>query len=89
VEEINFGGSGMKRLFSLLFALMLFVSCNTFPKIEQIKIENHPKEIKFENKNRKNVYGLYCKITGRVEGNVEIEFMVDDGPSRKKFHKIV
>ena len=63
--------------------MSLFVSCNTFPKIEQINIDNNHKEIKFKNKYGKNVYGLYCKITGKITGDVEIEFMVDDGTSRK------
>jgi hypothetical protein len=73
----------MKKVYSLFFILSLFVSCNTFPKIEQIEIKNHSEEIKFENKNGKYVNGLYCKITGEIEGNVEIEFMVGDGTSGK------
>jgi hypothetical protein len=73
----------MGKIYFLFFILVLFVSCNTFKKIEQIEIGNHSEEIKFENKNGKYTHGLYCKITGKIEGDVEIEFMVDDGTSRE------
>ncbi|MDR1494087.1 MAG: hypothetical protein LBT05_15400 [Planctomycetaceae bacterium] len=74
----------MNKLCVLFFVLTLFVSCsNTFPKIEEINIDNNYREIKLENKNGKSTYNLYCKITGKIEGDVEIEFMVDDGTSKK------
>ena len=65
----------MKRIFLLLGILCIFISCSTFSNKKMvINIENANEEIIVKNESGKNVYGLYCKIDGKINGNLEIEF---------------
>jgi hypothetical protein len=65
----------MKRIYLLMVLFIILFSCNTFSykniKIDISKINN---EIKINDKNKKNVYQLYCKINGEVENIIEMEF---------------
>ena len=63
----------MKKIFVLLGVLCVFNSCSTFSNMN-INISNTNEKIFIKNESGKSVHGLYCKINGKVNGYLEIEF---------------
>ena len=76
----------MKKLFALLGILCFLISCNTFSnKKMTINVENTNEEIIFKNESGKYVHGLYCRINGKINGNLEVEFSNGENLSEKIF----
>jgi hypothetical protein len=63
----------MRKLFFILFIFGIFISCSTYNTLKLDIPINH-EEITIKNKNGEGVYQLYCKIDGKVNGYLEIEF---------------
>jgi hypothetical protein len=81
-----FSGNLMKKIFFISGVLFLIIVLGkTVSQIGKmnITVTNSYEEIVVKNKQVKNVNRLYCKITGKVTGLVEIDFLVDDGTTRK------
>lgn len=61
------------KILPVLFISGILVSCSTFNALK-LNISNDYEEITIKNKNGESVYSLYCRISGNVNGNFEIEF---------------
>jgi hypothetical protein len=72
----------MKKIFLLLGIFIVFSSCSTFTyKKTKINIDNSylNNEIEIKDENKGSVYGLYCKIDGKVNDVIEMELTNNDG----------
>ena len=76
----------MKNILLILSILGIFVSCTTFDKIK-INIPDNYEEIIIKNEHGGNVYGLFLKIDGKVNGYLEIEFTNGENYSEKHIYK--
>jgi hypothetical protein len=74
----------MKKLILLLGILGIFISCNTFSNKINLNISNTNETIIIKNENGINVNRLYCRIKGKVNGLIEIEFTNDEGTFSRK-----
>jgi len=70
----------VKKIFLLLGILIVFSSCHTVT-YKKINIDNPDlnNEIIIKNENKESVYGLYCKIDGKVNDVIEMELTNEDG----------
>ena len=64
----------MKQIIILLAFMGIFASCISLKSNLEVNIQNNYEEIIIENKYGWGVYGLYCKINGKVSGVLEIQF---------------
>jgi hypothetical protein len=67
----------VKKIILSFVILIIFSSCNTFT-YKKINIDSLNNEIIINDENKKSVYGLYCKINGKVNDVIEIELTNND-----------
>jgi hypothetical protein len=72
----------MKKILIILCIIGIFSSCTTFSLLK-LNITNNYKEIIIKNEKGEGVYSLYCKINGKVNGHLEIEFTDGENYSKK------
>ena len=66
----------------ILFILGIVASCSTLSTLK-LNIPDDYEEIVVKNKYGEGVYSLYCKINGKVNGHLEIEFSNGENLSEK------